>query len=160
MFSAKVLRRRTIMTNFLVAFGWMVLYWLVIQVEAGVEDESVQEIEAEPYEPIEQVIKMAIGLVSILLLSLSLSAYKKTHQRTIIYAAIAFGLFALQMLFEYLGETMRAFEGPYNDLLFSAMTLAILVLFFFAIVRRHQDFASQYRAGERLERKRNEPSGI
>ena len=62
------------------------------------------------------------------------------------------------MLLEYLGETVRAFEGPHNDLLFSGMTLAILALFFFAIVRRHQDFAWQYRAGGHLKRKRTEPS--
>ena len=147
------------MTDFLAGFEWMVLCWMIMQVETGVEDESVQEIEAEPYEPIELIIKITIGLVSILLLSLSLSAYKKTHQRTIIYAAIAFGLFALQMLLEYLGETVRAFEGPHNDLLFSGMTLAILALFFFAIVRRHQDFAWRSRAGGHLKRKRTEPSG-
>jgi hypothetical protein len=143
------------MTDFLAAFGWMVLSWLVRQVEGGridnneveeeenetgaaIEDQSVQEIEAEPYEPIEQAIKIVIALFSVLLLSLSLSAYKKTRQRRIIYAAIAFGLFAVQMFFDYLGETMKAFEGPINDLIFSAMTLAIVAFFFFAIVRKHQ----------------------
>ena len=69
------------MTDFLAGFEWMVLCWMIMQVETGVEDESVQEIEAEPYESIEQIIKIAIGLVSILLLSLSLSVHTRKHIR-------------------------------------------------------------------------------
>jgi hypothetical protein len=142
------------MTDFLAASIWMVLSWLIRQVESGgeidneagdeenetgagaIEEQSMQGIEAEPYEPIQQAIKIGIGVFSVLLLGLSLSAYKKTQLRRIIIAAIAFGLFAVQMFFEYLGDTVKTIEAPFNDLILSAMTLTIVALFFIAIVRR------------------------
>jgi len=51
----------------------------------------------EPYEPITQAIKTAIAAFSLLLLALSISAYRKTAFKKILYAAVAFGLFAIQM---------------------------------------------------------------
>lgn len=110
------------MTDFLFASVWILLSSLIRQVE--------------PYEPIEQLIKIAIGAFSVLLLGLSLSAYKKTALKRILYAALAFGLFAVQMFFEYLGDTVEAFDTPFNDAIFSGITLAILGLFFLAIVRK------------------------
>jgi hypothetical protein len=92
--------------------------------------------QVEAYEPIEQIIKIAIGAFSVLLLVLSISAYKKTSFKRLLYAALAFGLFAVQMFFEYLGDTVEVFDTPFNDVIFSGITLAILGLFFLAIVRR------------------------
>ena len=126
---------------------WLMLSWLVRQVEGQIEEEEpdpqeeeTAEIpigaEFEPYEPIEQAIKIGIAAFSILLAGLSIYAYKKTAIRGIIYAAIAFGLFAAQMLFEYLEDEVEGFDAPFNDIIFLGMTLAILVLFFLAIVWR------------------------
>jgi ABC-type phosphate transport system permease subunit len=53
-----------------------------------------------------------------------------------VYAAVAFGLFAIQMFFDYLEDAVEAFDTPYSDIIFFGITLAILVLFFMAIVRR------------------------
>ncbi len=92
--------------------------------------------EAEPYQPIEQIIKIGIAAFSLLLLGLSISAYRKTALKGIVYAAVAFGLFAVQLFFEYLEDAVEGFDAPYNDVIFLGMTLAILVLFFMAIVRR------------------------
>jgi hypothetical protein len=91
---------------------------------------------SDQYEPIVQIIKIGIAAFSLLLLGLSLSAYSKTKLKKIIYAAIAFGLFAVQLFFDYLEDAVPAFETPYNDIIFYAMTLAILVLFFVAVVRK------------------------
>ena len=127
---------------------WLMLSWLVKQIEneTAEEPEEVPEsetpetpvagIEFEPYEPIEQAIKVGIAAFSILLAGLSVYAYKKTAIKGIIYAAVAFGLFAAQMLFEYLEDEVEGFDAPYNDIIFLGMTLAILVLFFLAIVWR------------------------
>ena len=126
---------------------WLMLSWLVRQVEGQIEEEEpdpqeeeTAEIpigaEFEPYEPIEQAIKIGIAAFSILLAGLSIYAYKKTAIRGIIYAAIAFGLFAAQMLFEYLEDEVEGFDAPFNDIIFLGMPLAILVLFFLAIVWR------------------------
>jgi hypothetical protein len=93
-------------------------------------------IGTDAYEPIVQIIKIGIAAFSVLLLGLSLSAYRKTALKSIIYAAVAFGLFAAQLLFDYLEDAVQGWEQPYNDVIFYAMTLAILALFFLAIVRR------------------------
>ena len=135
------------------------LSWLVRQVENGIgdfdnepeegnENETTSEgigedtrigmeqVEVEPYEPITQAIQIAIAAFSVLLLGLSISAYKKTSIKRIVYAAVAFGLFAIQIFFDYLEDAVEAFDTPYSDIIFYGMTLAILVLFFMAIVRK------------------------
>jgi hypothetical protein len=107
-------------------------------IEETVEDEAIgiEEVEVEPFEPITQAIKIAIAAFSLLLLGLSISAYKKTALKRILYAAIAFGLFAIQMFFDYLEDAVEGFDTAYSDIIFYGITLAILVLFFLAIVRK------------------------
>lgn len=101
----------------------------------------IKQAEFEPYLPIEQVIKVVIAGFSILLAGLSVSAYRKTAIRGIAYAAVAFGLFAVQLFFEYLEDEVEGFDQPYNEIIFLCMTLAILVLFFMAIVYRKSKVA-------------------
>jgi hypothetical protein len=145
---------------------WIVLSWLIRQIEneignsdnesdeqeGGDENETgsesaggggeeggqlgTEQMEFEPYEPITQAIKIAIAAFSILLLGLSISAYRKTGLRRLVYASVAFGLFALQLFFDYLEDAVQAFDTPYADVIFFGITLAILVLFFMAIVRK------------------------
>ncbi len=139
---------------------FFLLSWLIRQVENGVGDGDnepdeeasengttsegmgedtligTEQMEIEPYEPITQVIQIAIAAFSLLLLGLSISAYKKTSLKRILYAAVAFGLFAIQIFFDYLEDAVEAFDTPYSDIIFYGLTLAILVLFFMAIVRR------------------------
>lgn len=91
----------------------------------------------EWYDRIESVIQAAIGVFSLLLLALSVLAYRRTGLKKIIFAAIAFSLFAIQLILESLEESLGILEEPpIGDILSSAMTLAILVLFFMAIVRK------------------------
>jgi len=106
--------------------------------EVGVEEAEpvLTQAEFEPYKPIEQMIKIGITAFSVLLVGLSISAYRKTRLKAIVYAAVAFGLFAVQMFFDYLEDAVEGFETPYNDIIFLGITLAILVLFFMAIVRK------------------------
>jgi hypothetical protein len=97
---------------------------------------AVTAPEKESYESIVQLIKIGIAIFSALLLGLSLSSYKKTSTRSIVFAAAAFGLFPVQLIFDYLGDAVKSFDQLYNDEIFYAMTLAILLLFFIAISRR------------------------
>jgi len=140
-------------TDFLSMSIWIVFSSLIRQIsnETDGSDEQVGNetgsnvagdelgigvIQSEPYDPIVQIIKIGIAAFSVLLLGLSLSAYKKTALKSVIYAAVAFGLFAAQLLFDYLEDVVQGWQQPYNDVIFYAMTLAILVLFFLAVVRR------------------------
>ena len=90
------------------------------------------------YDRIESAIQAAIGIFSLLLLGLSILAYKRTGLKKIILAAIAFSLFAIQLILESLEDTIGILEEPpIGDILSATMTLAILVLFFLAIVRKN-----------------------
>ena len=151
------------MTDLLSTPVWFfLLSWLIRQVENRIDDVDddnefdeegndnetssegtdedgaigIEEMEVEPYEPITQAIKIAIAAFSLLLLGLSISAYKKTAIKRILYAAIAFGLFAIQMFFDYLEDAAEGFDTAYSDIIFYGITLAILVLLFIAIVRK------------------------
>ncbi len=89
------------------------------------------------FDNIETAVLAATGIFSLLLVALSISAYRKTGLKRIIYAAIAFSLFAVQLLLESLEETFSVLEEtPFTDIVLSSMTLAILVLFFLAIVKK------------------------
>src|ERR671911_1625046 len=61
--------------------------------------------EEEWYESIESVILAATGVFSLLLLALSILAYRRTGLKKIIFAAIAFSLFAIQLILESLEES-------------------------------------------------------
>ncbi|MGI0050083.1 MAG: hypothetical protein ACREAW_11130 [Nitrososphaera sp.] len=143
------------MTDFMFMPIWILLSWLIRQVEGGIEPdeeeqegnetggpEAAQEVpEIDPedaYEPAVQLIKIGIAAFSLLLLGLSISAYKKTALKGIVYAAVAFGLFAVQLFFDYAEDAVEGWEQPYNDVIYYAMTLGILVLFFLAVVRRNR----------------------
>ena len=81
------------------------------------------------------LLNIGIGVFSLLLLALSISAYRRTGMQRLIYAAIAFGLFAVQLFLEYVEDTIASIE-PYDEVIFPGITFAILVLFFLAIVSR------------------------
>ena len=98
---------------------------------------DIVEEEEEWYDSIESAIQAAIGIFSLLLLALSILAYRRTGLKKIIFAAIAFSLFSIQLILESLEETIGILEDPpVGDILSASMTLAILVLFFLAIVRK------------------------
>jgi hypothetical protein len=93
--------------------------------------------EDEWYDSIESIIQAAIGIFSLLLLALSILAYRRTGLKKIVFAAIAFSLFAIQLILEALEETIGILEEPpIGDILSASLTLSILVLFFLAIVRK------------------------
>ncbi len=140
---------------------FFVLSWMIQQLERGIDDGGdsdfteegndnetssegtgedgvigIEEMEVEPYEPITQAIQIAIAAFSLLLLALSISAYKKRAVKRILYAALAFGLFAVQIFFDYLEDAVEGFDTAYSDIIFFGITLVILVLFFIAIVRK------------------------
>jgi hypothetical protein len=92
-------------------------------------------LEIEPFEGVENAVALGIGIFSLLLLALSITAYRKTRLRLTIYAIIIFALFAIQQTIEFLEDIFSSLDTPITDVTISSLTLAILVLFFLAIVR-------------------------
>ena len=97
--------------------------------------EKFGNIKFEHFDDIEFGIQALTGIFALLLCALSILAYKRTRLKMIIYAAGAFALFAIQLLLQALGETFDFLENPITSIISSSLTLAILILFFLAIVR-------------------------
>ncbi len=84
---------------------------------------------------VENLESLLIGIFSIILLLLSISTYKKTGLRNILYAATAFALFTFDVFVELVIERYYAVTYPMQDLLHTSITLALLSLFFLSVIR-------------------------
>lgn len=91
--------------------------------------------EIDSFEGLENAIALGITVISLLLLALSVTAYRKTHLKVTIYAIIIFTLFAIQQFIDYLDNVIPALDNPITDVVISSLTLTILALFFLAIIR-------------------------
>lgn len=89
----------------------------------------------DSFEGLENAIALGITVISLLLLALSVTAYRKTRLKVTIYAIIIFALFAIQQFIDYLDNVIPALDNPITDVVISSLTLTILALFFLAIVR-------------------------
>jgi hypothetical protein len=100
-------------------------------------------LDIELFNGVENAIAAGIGIFSLLLLALSITAFKKTGLRITIYAIIIFALFAIQQLFDYSENIFPELDTPVTGVLVDSLTLAILVLFFLAI-KNKELVKSQY----------------
>jgi hypothetical protein len=89
----------------------------------------------DSFEGLENAIALGITVISLLLLALSATAYRKTRLKVTIYAIIIFALFAIQQFIDYLDNIIVVLDNPITDVVVSSLTLTILALFFLAIVR-------------------------
>ena len=71
-----------------------------------------------------------------MLLALSISAYRNTGIKKILYAIVAFALFAAYLFYEYLEGIFNFLEDTYSDIILPSMIFGVLILFFLAIVRK------------------------
>ncbi|HYY86541.1 MAG TPA: hypothetical protein VE594_05490 [Nitrososphaeraceae archaeon] len=77
------------------------------------------------------------AVIAALLFTLSLSAYKNSRLKNLLYAVIAFSLFVIFLIYEYVEHTYT-FDTPVTDIVVPSIVLAILVLFFLAIIKRNK----------------------
>ena len=119
--------------------GTIILYSLSLLFSSSLQwpldVENFGSMKLEHFDDIEFGIQALTGIFALLLFALSILAYKRTRLKMIIYAAGAFALFAIQLLLQSLGETFDFLESPITSIMSSSLTLAILILFFLAIVR-------------------------
>ena len=98
---------------------------------------AVMFLELNVIEGIETIILTITGIFSLLLLGLSISAYRKTGLKKILFAATAFALFGVQLLVESLEENFDFLDTDIMSIIMTSMTLGILILFFLAIVKKN-----------------------
>jgi hypothetical protein len=99
---------------------------------------SAFSIDIEPLGLTQNLISLLTGVFSILLLLLSISSYRKTGIKNILYASGAFGLFGIRLFIEVLEENYNIWDSYFVGFVTSSLTLAILVLFFLAIIKRNK----------------------
>src|SRR6185312_3824599 len=92
-------------------------------------------LEIDLYEGLENGIAAGIGAFSLLLLALSITAYRKTGLRLVLYGITIFALFAFQQFLDYTQNIFPEFDTPEVSALVDSLTLLILFMFFLAIVR-------------------------
>ena len=81
-------------------------------------------------------IEVVIIGFSLVLFALSISAYRASGMKRILFAAAAFVLFAIQLFADYVEEYFNFLDEDSTDIVLSLLTLGILILFFMAIVKR------------------------
>jgi peptidoglycan/LPS O-acetylase OafA/YrhL len=87
------------------------------------------------FEIIESILYIIGTIFAVILIALSISAYRNTHLRKLIYAIIAFLLFGIFLFYEYLEHSI-SIDNPFTDIVLPSMALSILVLFFLAIINK------------------------
>ena len=87
------------------------------------------------FDLVESLLYVAGTIFAAILIALSISAYRNTHLRKLLYAIVAFLLFGIFLFYEYL-EHAIALDNPFTDIILPSMALSILVLFFLAIVNK------------------------
>lgn len=84
----------------------------------------------------ESIIQLAILGFSLFLLGLTIKSYIVSGLKKILFAAGAFGLFSINLFFEYAEETFDWFEDLESEIISAFIFLIILILFFVAIVKK------------------------
>ena len=83
----------------------------------------------------EELLNFAIGVFSLVLMALSLSAYRRTHLNRLLLVSAAFGLFALEVVIAQLDFFVFPLSENAEGAITALLDFVILLLFFFAVVR-------------------------
>ena len=86
---------------------------------------------------VEGMIYLSSTVLSLLLMALSISAYRNTSLKKIAYAIAAFALFAAYLFSEYLEGVYEFLQSTYIDAILPFMAFGVLILFFLAIVKKN-----------------------
>jgi hypothetical protein len=87
------------------------------------------------FDLVESLLYVVGTIFAAILIALSISAYRNTHLRKLLYASLAFLLFGVFLFYEYLEHSIPL-DNPFTDIILPSMALSILVLFFLAIVNK------------------------
>jgi len=85
---------------------------------------------------IDDSLEIGIGIFSLILFALAITAYRNTGIKKILFAAAAFGLFAIQLLVDATEGLFELIPEVIVDILIPLITLVILILFFVAMVKK------------------------
>ncbi|OLC25430.1 MAG: hypothetical protein AUH71_01035 [Thaumarchaeota archaeon 13_1_40CM_4_48_7] len=92
-------------------------------------------------EPLEltDIVDFASGIFAVLLMALSLLAYRNTRTKRLLFVSAAFGLFALRTIVARLDTLIPEAQSTLIEVTLALTGFAILSLFFLAIAKRPSD---------------------
>jgi len=93
------------------------------------------DLNGEPLEP-SDIVDFASGIFAVLLMALSLFAYRNTRTKRLLFVSAAFGLFALRTIVARLDALIPEAQSTLIELALALTGFAILSLFFLAIAKR------------------------
>ena len=92
-------------------------------------------IQQIPLEVIEMALYIAGSILSAVLVALSIYSYYKSGLKKLIYAAIAFLLFGIFLIYESL-EHFYGLDNAFTDLVIPLSCLAVIFFFFLAVTKK------------------------
>jgi len=92
-------------------------------------------LETEPF-GIESGIELGIVAFALILFALSITAYRNTNIKKILFAAAAFALFAIQLFVDSIEGYLVSLDENITGIILKLMTFVILALLFVAIVKK------------------------
>lgn len=81
-------------------------------------------------------LEFAIAAFALVLLALTLSAYRKTRLRRLLLVSLAFGLFAVRVAIRQIDSFVFAVGYQTDQILGAVVEFVILLLFFLAVVMK------------------------
>ena len=84
----------------------------------------------------DEILSLAVGVFALVLLAVSFGSYLKTGLRRMLLVSGTFALFAANTLFHHVGVLFLNWGAQTEDIVFTAMDLLILILFFLAITAK------------------------
>lgn len=85
---------------------------------------------------VEELLNAAIVAFALVLLALSLTAFRKTRLKRLLIVSSAFGLFAVDVAIRQLGLFVFAVGFETSEVITTLIEFAILLLFFVAVARK------------------------
>lgn len=92
-------------------------------------------LDIEPF-GIENGIELGIVAFALVLFALSITAYRNTKIKKILFAAAAFALFAIQIFVDSIEGYIGFLDEVITGIILKLMTFVILALLFIAIVKK------------------------
>ena len=87
------------------------------------------------YHLVEILLYIAGGILSAVLVALSVVSFHKSGLKKLLYATIAFLLFGMFLIYESL-EYFYSLDNPFTDIVIPLSGLAIILFFFLAVVKK------------------------
>jgi len=84
----------------------------------------------------EELLNAGVAAFALILLVLSLSTYRRTGLRGLLFVSAAFGLFAVEVVIRQLDSLIDVVGYQTDQIITTVMELIVLLLFFLAIVMK------------------------